>query len=93
MVFHRDGLEQATRLVVAARHAQRFRDAGVRRVADLGCGIGAELRRHRGPRMGGVPPSIDPETAQAAAANLRDFDDAQVRLGDVMDLDIAELAR
>ncbi|EJG15755.1 hypothetical protein HMPREF1136_0120, partial [Actinomyces sp. ICM47] len=40
MVFTRDGLEQATRLVVAARHAQRFRASGARRVADLGCGIG-----------------------------------------------------
>ena len=42
MVFTRDGLEQATRLVVAARHAQRFRASGARRVADLGCGIGAD---------------------------------------------------
>ena len=92
MVFTRDGLEQATRLVVAARHAQRFRDAGVRRVADLGCGIGADSVAIAGLGMGVLAVDIDPEAAQAAAANLRDFDDAQVRLGDVMDLDIAELA-
>ena len=92
MVFPRDGLEQATRLVVAARHAQRFRDAGVRRVADLGCGIGADSVAIAGLGMGVLAVDIDPEAAQAAAANLRDFDDAQVRLGDVMDLDIAELA-
>ena len=42
MVFTRDGLEQATRLVVAARHAQRFKDCGATRVADLGCGIGSD---------------------------------------------------
>lgn len=92
MVFTRDGLEQATRLVVAARHAQRFRDAGVRRVADLGCGIGADSVAIAGLGMGVLAVDIDPEAAQATAANLRDFDDAQVRLGDVMDLDIAELA-
>ena len=92
MVFTRDGLEQATRLVVAARHAPRFRDAGVRRVADLGCGIGADSVAIAGLGMGVLAVDIDPEAAQAAAANLRDFDDAQVRLGDVMDLDIAELA-
>ena len=35
---------------------------------------------------------IDPDAAGAAAANLRDFEGSQVRLGDVMDSDIAELA-
>ena len=41
MLFTPAGLEQATRLPVAARHAQRF--AGrIDRVADLGCGIGAD---------------------------------------------------
>ena len=42
MLFTADGLEQATRLEIAARHAQRFRAAGVRHVFDLGCGIGAD---------------------------------------------------
>ena len=42
MLFTEAGLEQATRLKVAALHAGRFRDAGVGRVADLGCGIGAD---------------------------------------------------
>src|SRR5690606_2899837 len=35
MLFTEAGLEQATRLSVAARHAERFRTAGVTRVADL----------------------------------------------------------
>ena len=35
-----DGLEQATRPVVAALHAQRMAAAGARTVADLGCGLG-----------------------------------------------------
>src|SRR4051794_7459200 len=42
MLFTRAGLEQATRLSVAARHAARFRDAGMTSVADLGCGIGGD---------------------------------------------------
>ena len=42
MLFTPTGLEQATRFQVAARHAQRFTSAGIERVADLGCGIGAD---------------------------------------------------
>ena len=42
MLFTPAGLEQATRLSVAAVHAGRFRSAGLRRVADLGCGIGGD---------------------------------------------------
>ena len=40
MVFTRAGLEQATRMNVAALHAGRFAGAGIRSVADLGCGLG-----------------------------------------------------
>jgi len=42
MLFTEAGLEQASRLKVAALHAGRFRAAGIKEVADLGCGIGAE---------------------------------------------------
>ena len=42
MIFTKAGLEQATRLTVAARHAQRFAEAGIGHVADLGCGLGAD---------------------------------------------------
>src|SRR5665647_1386459 len=42
MLFTAEGLEQATRLEIAARHAQRFRGAGIEQVFDLGCGIGAD---------------------------------------------------
>ena len=40
MLFTEAGLEQATRLSVAAQHAGRFQRAGIQWVADLGCGIG-----------------------------------------------------
>ena len=43
MLFTDHGLQQSTRLPVAARHAQRFRAAGVQHVADLGCGLGTTL--------------------------------------------------
>src|SRR3982751_6126082 len=42
MLFTTAGLEQATRLSVAALHAGRFREAGLSRIADLGSGIGAD---------------------------------------------------
>lgn len=92
MVFTRDGLEQATRLVVAARHAQRFRSTGATLVADLGCGIGSDSLAIAGLGLDVLAVDIDPDAAGAAAVNLRDFEGAQVRLGDVMDLDVAELA-
>src|ERR1700679_2432649 len=42
MLFTESGLEQATRLRVAALHAGRFAAAGARRIGDLGCGIGGD---------------------------------------------------
>ncbi len=92
MVFTRDGLEQATRLVVAARHARRFRTSGATRVADLGCGIGGDALAIAGLGLDVLAVDIDPDAAGAVAANLRDFEGAQVRLGDVMDVDVEELA-
>jgi len=37
-----DGLEQATRTVVAERRARTYAEHGVRHVADLGCGLGLD---------------------------------------------------
>ena len=48
MLFTPAGLEQATRLEVAAHHARRYRDAGLARVADLTCGIGADAMAFAG---------------------------------------------
>lgn len=42
MLFTEAGYEQSTRLAVARLHAQRFIDANLFSVADLGCGIGAD---------------------------------------------------
>ncbi|MEJ3743768.1 methyltransferase domain-containing protein [Actinomycetes bacterium KLBMP 9797] len=70
MFFTRAGLEQATRAVVAARRAERLRAAGVRTLADLGCGIGADAiaAARAGIRVYAV--EADPETAAVAAANM-----------------------
>ncbi len=86
MVFTRDGLEQATRMIVAALHARRFLDAGATRVADLGCGIGGDALAMAGLGLGVSAIDLDPEAAAAAAANLRAFPDAEVAVGDVRDL-------
>jgi hypothetical protein len=48
MLFTADGLEQATRLSVAAHHARRYVDAGCERVADLGCGLGSDAMAFAG---------------------------------------------
>ncbi|MEU6078652.1 methyltransferase domain-containing protein [Micromonospora sp. NPDC047074] len=69
MFLTRAGLEQATRGVVAARRADRLRAAGVRTLADLGCGLGADAlaAARAGIRVYGV--EADPLTAAMAAAN------------------------
>lgn len=69
MFFTRAGLEQATRQVVARRRAERVRASGVRALADLGCGIGADAlaAARAGIRVYGV--EADPLTAATAAAN------------------------
>lgn len=70
MFFTRAGLEQATRSVVAVRRAARLTAAGVRTLADLGCGIGADTvaAARAGIRVRAV--EADPVTAAVAAANL-----------------------
>ncbi|MGI3781714.1 MAG: hypothetical protein ACRYG2_13150, partial [Janthinobacterium lividum] len=68
--FTRDGLEQATRPEVADLHAQRFVAAGVRRVVDLGCGIGSDATAFVRAGLDVVGVERDPATADVARANL-----------------------
>lgn len=82
MLFTRAGLEQATRLSVAARHAGRFRAAGISRVADLGCGIGGDALGFAALGLGVLAVDADEVTAAVAAYNLAPFGDAvEVRHG------------
>lgn len=73
MLFTRAGLEQSTRLAIAARHAGRFRDAHLRSVADLGCGIGGDALGFAGLGLSVLAVEADETTAALAAYNLAVF--------------------
>lgn len=89
MLFTRAGLEQATRLPIAARHAARFRDAGLTHVADLGCGIGGDALGLAGLGLRVTAVDADEVTAALAAYNLRPFGgDVEVRHGTAEDTDL-----
>lgn len=87
MLFTPQGLQQATRLPVAARHAQRF--AGVDRVADLGCGIGADSMALAGLEHQVLAVDVDPVTAAVATMNLRHWPEAVVRCEDATGTDLS----
>jgi hypothetical protein len=83
MLFTVDGLEQATRLEIAARHAQRFRAAGVRQVYDLGCGIGADAMAIAALDLKVTAVDADEVTATLAGVNLRHWPGASAFIGTV----------
>ena len=89
MLFTADGLEQATRLDVAARHATRFAAAGVTRVADLGCGIGGDSMGIAGLDVPVLAVDRDELTAAVATVNLRHFPHATVHHEDLKNVDLA----
>ncbi|WP_136519215.1 class I SAM-dependent methyltransferase [Cellulomonas telluris] len=88
MLFTPAGLEQATRLEVAAHHARRFRDAGCTHVADLTCGLGADALAFAGVGLRVVATDVDETTAALATVNLRAFPEVEVRHGDGLALDL-----
>src|SRR5690242_15415457 len=69
MFFTRAGLEQATRAVVADRRAARLAAAGVRSMADLGCGVGSDALAAARAGIAVYAVDTDPLTAAVAAAN------------------------
>ncbi|WP_296665580.1 class I SAM-dependent methyltransferase [Demequina sp.] len=82
MALHRAGLEQASRAVVSALHAQRFADAGCALVADLTCGLGADAMAIADRGIDVVAFELDEATAVLAAHNLRQWPRARVVHGD-----------
>jgi hypothetical protein len=88
MLLTPDGLEQATRLSVAAHHARRFVSAGVERVADLGCGLGSDAMALAGLDRHVLAIDADELTAAFATMNLRHWPSAEVRCHDVTALDL-----
>ena len=89
MLFTPDGLEQATRLAVSAHHAARYARAGVRRVADLGCGIGGDAMALSGLGLKVLAVERDEATAALATVNLMAFPEAEVLCADALELDLA----
>lgn len=87
--FTRDGLEQASRPAVAAWRAARLRDAGVRSVADLGCGLGFESVAFAAAGLTVVAVERDPDTAAFAAENLRNTS-ARVIIDDVVTMTLPD---
>lgn len=70
MFFTPDGVEQATRADVAARHAARFVGAGAEAVLDLCCGIGGDLLAFARAGLAATGVDRDPGTVEVARANL-----------------------
>jgi THUMP domain-like len=90
MFFTEDGLEQASRLQVSALHAGRFRDAGIKQVADLGSGIGAESIAMAALGINVIAVELDEVTAACATYNLAPFDNAKVLNQDVTKINLDE---
>ncbi|MFP7707256.1 THUMP-like domain-containing protein [Trueperella sp. LYQ141] len=91
MFFTADGLEQATRLSVAAFHAAGLRAAGAQHIIDFGCGIGADSLAFAGLGLHVSSIEMDAETAAAASENLSIFPHAQVIEADGLTLDLHTL--
>ncbi len=89
MLFTEAGLEQATRLSVAAVHAGRFARAGVHWVADLGCGIGADALALAALGIDVTAVERDEVTAAIASFNLAPFANARVEHGEAEEADLA----
>lgn len=89
MLFTEAGLEQATRLNVAAQHAGRFRQAGLKRIADLGCGIGADALAIAAIDLDVTAVERDEVTAAIAAYNLAPWPNATVVHADATEVDLS----
>ena len=88
MLFTEAGLEQATRLSVAALHAGRFQAAGLHHVADLGCGIGADALALAALDLKVTAVEADEVTAAIAAYNLAPWPDVTVVHADATTVDL-----
>ena len=89
MLFTEAGLEQATRLSVAAQHAGRFQRAGVSWVADLGCGIGADALAIAALEIEVTGVERDEVTAAVASFNLAPWSNARIENEDVTEFDLS----
>lgn len=91
MLFTEAGLEQATRLSVAAHHAGRFQAVGLNSVADLGCGIGGDSMAFAALGLAVLSVDADPLTAAVASFNLASFDNAEVENTTLESIDLTRV--
>ena len=94
MYFTAAGIEQATRAAVAQRRARRLAAHGVRRVADLGCGVGADTLAFARAGLRVLAIEADPTTAAVAEANAAALglaDSVEVRVADATTVDLSEV--
>lgn len=90
MYFTPHGVEQATRTVVAQHRASRFAALGVRRLADLCCGIGGDAIALARAGIEVLAVDHDPLTCAVARANAQALGLTgliEVRCADVTDVD------
>ena len=93
MYFTPDGLEQATRQVVAEHRAARLVAFGAPTAIDLGCGIGGDLiaMARAGITTAGI--DLDPERVAVARANLEALGlPGVVQQADAVDIDPSPFA-
>jgi hypothetical protein len=88
MLFTEAGLEQATRLKVAALHAGRFAAAGATTIADLGSGIGGDALAIAALDLSVTAVELDEVTAAIASYNLAPWPTASVVNADAATFDL-----
>jgi len=91
MLFTKAGLEQATRLRVAALHAGRFAGAALNRVVDLGCGIGGDAMAMAALDLEVTAVDADEVTATVASFNLAPFPSAKVLHSPAENVDLSDV--
>ena len=91
MLFTEAGLEQATRLRVAALHAGRFSGAALNRVVDLGCGIGGDAMAMAALDLDVTAVDADEVTATVASFNLAPFPSATVLHSPAESVDLSDV--
>lgn len=91
MYFTPNGVEQSTRRSVAEWRARRFAELGVRRLADLCCGIGGDVLALARAGIEVLAVDKDPAACAATAANAAALglaDLVRVRCADVAEVDV-----
>ncbi|MFJ6214403.1 methyltransferase domain-containing protein [Streptomyces sp. NPDC092296] len=91
MYFTPDGVEQATRTTVGEWRARRFAALGVRRLADLCCGVGGDAVALARAGIAVLAVDRSPLACAAAEANARALgvaDLVEVRCADVAEVDL-----